>query len=105
MRGGYRESHKNHLVRRGDEVTRGECATLPRPCPRTACRHHLVAERAAGLEVGPSCTLDVADRGGLTLEEVGAILGVTRERIRQIETNALRKAGHKLRVIRARGDV
>jgi hypothetical protein len=31
------------------------------------------------------------DRGGDTLEEVGGVLGVTRERIRQIESRALRK--------------
>ena len=86
-------------------MTRAECAELPRPCPRTACRYHLVAERAEGLDVGPTCALDVADRGGMTLEEVGAVLGVTRERIRQIETLALRKVGHKLRIVRARGDV
>lgn len=38
-----------------------------------------------------SCVLDVAALGGLTLEEVGDILGVTRERVRQIEHIALRK--------------
>lgn len=32
-----------------------------------------------------SCVLDVADRGGATLEEVADIIGVSRERIRQIE--------------------
>lgn len=38
-----------------------------------------------------TCSLDVADRGGVTLEEVGAILNLTRERIRQIEVGALVK--------------
>jgi DNA-directed RNA polymerase sigma subunit (sigma70/sigma32) len=36
-----------------------------------------------------SCALDIADRGGTTLENVGEMTGLTRERIRQIETRAL----------------
>ena len=36
-------------------------------------------------------SLDVADRGGITLEEVGAILNLTRERIRQVEVRGLHK--------------
>ena len=38
-----------------------------------------------------TCALDVADRGGITLEEVGAILNLTRERIRQVEVRGLGK--------------
>lgn len=38
-----------------------------------------------------SCSLDVADEGGHTLAEVAAFIGVTRERIRQLEVSALRK--------------
>lgn len=30
-------------------------------------------------------------RGGMTLEEIGQVMGVTRERVRQIEAMALRK--------------
>jgi len=36
-----------------------------------------------------TCALDVADRGGITLEEVGAIMNLTRERIRQLEDLSL----------------
>jgi hypothetical protein len=39
-------------------------------------------------ELGESCCLDVADRGGEPLERVGAILNVTRERVRQIQESA-----------------
>jgi DNA-directed RNA polymerase sigma subunit (sigma70/sigma32) len=38
-----------------------------------------------------TCSLDVADRGGITLEDVGAILNLTRERIRQVEVRGLVK--------------
>ena len=45
-----------------------------------------------GAEQGPaSCALDIADRGGATLEQVGDALGIVRERVRQIETVALAK--------------
>lgn len=42
-----------------------------------------------------SCALDVADAGGSTLEEVGGILNLTRERIRQIEVKALLKLNRR----------
>lgn len=38
-----------------------------------------------------TCALDVADRGGTTLEDVGAIMNLTRERIRQVEVKGLAK--------------
>ena len=34
---------------------------------------------------------DIADAGGSTLEDVGAIMNLTRERIRQLEVKALSK--------------
>jgi len=42
--------------------------------------------------VDPSCALDVAEDGPKTLAQVGEILGVTRERVRQIEEMAIAKA-------------
>lgn len=38
-----------------------------------------------------SCVLDMADRGGMTLAQVAAVLNCTRERIRQVEFVALEK--------------
>jgi DNA-directed RNA polymerase sigma subunit (sigma70/sigma32) len=38
-----------------------------------------------------TCALDIADRSGVTLEEVGEIMNLTRERIRQVEVRGLLK--------------
>jgi hypothetical protein len=80
------------------------CAGGARPCPYVSCKHHLyvdVSPRTGAIklnfpdlevwEMGDSCALDVADRGGTTLEDVGAIMNLTRERIRQVEVKALAK--------------
>lgn len=88
--------------------SRAECADLPRPCPFVACRHHLYLDvnhetgsikfnypAAEPHELVETCALDVADRGEHTLETVGLLLNVTRERLRQIEVRAL----HKLKLI------
>lgn len=84
-------------------TTRAACRDGPRPCPWVSCRHHLLADvsefGALKLnfpdrdldELPASCALDVAEQGGLSLEAVGALLNVTRERARQIEVAALRK--------------
>ena len=83
---------------------RATCAGGARPCPYVSCKHHLyvdVSPRTGAIklnfpdlevwEMGDSCALDVADRGGTTLEDVGAIMNLTRERIRQVEVKALAK--------------
>jgi hypothetical protein len=69
-----------------------------------SCRHHLYLDvnRKGGVKLNfpdlepwdmvESCSLDVADRGGETLETVGALMNVTRERIRQLEEKASAKA-------------
>ncbi|HEX4619969.1 MAG TPA: sigma factor-like helix-turn-helix DNA-binding protein [Myxococcaceae bacterium] len=84
--------------------TRADCINGPRPCLFVSCKHNLY------LDVNPetgsiklnfpdkeiwelpyTCALDVAEKGGITLEEVGEIMNLTRERIRQVETRGLIK--------------
>ena len=84
--------------------SRGECNEGMRPCPYVSCKHHLYLDvnpetgsiklNFPDLEVSEmadTCSLDVADKGGITLEEVGEILNLTRERIRQVEVRGLIK--------------
>ncbi len=84
--------------------TRSECQQHQRPCPWVACKHHLyldVNPETGSIklnfpdlepwELQDTCALDVAERGGITLEEVGEIMNLTRERIRQVEVRGLRK--------------
>jgi hypothetical protein len=69
-----------------------------------SCKHHLYLDvdpdtgsiklnlpHLAPDELEETCALDVAERGGVTLEEVGAILNLTRERVRQIECRGAAK--------------
>ncbi len=84
--------------------SRGECANVARPCPYVSCKYHLyidVNPNTGSIKVNfperevwelkHSCALDVAEQGGITLEEVGEILNLTRERIRQVEVRGLMK--------------
>jgi hypothetical protein len=84
--------------------TRGECADMERPCPFVSCKYHLYIDvhpvrgsikinfpDIEVWEMTDTCALDIADRGGITLEEVGEIMNLTRERVRQVETQGLAK--------------
>jgi hypothetical protein len=84
--------------------TRSECRGDTRPCPWVSCRHHLyldVNPETGSIKINfpdiepwdmpETCSLDIAERGGITLEEVGVIMNLTRERIRQVEVRGLLK--------------
>lgn len=85
-------------------TSRAECREEIRPCPWVACKHHLYLDinpetgsikinfpDLEPWELKHTCALDVAERGGITLEEVGEIMNLTRERIRQVEVRGLLK--------------
>ena len=78
--------------------TRGECVDGPRPCLHIRCRHHMgidvktatgrVKEYAGWMD-RETCALDMADRGGMTLDQIGDVMGVNRARVFQIEKKSL----------------
>lgn len=83
--------------------TRADCANITRPCPYVACKYNLfldVSETGSiilnfphlepdQMTADQSCALDLAERGGMTLEDIAVVTNLTRERIRQIELRAL----------------
>jgi len=104
---GQVDPEENELLKSVDAQrprTRADCVNGARPCLFVSCKHNLY------LDVNPetgsiklnfpdkeiqeleyTCALDVAEKGGITLEEVGEIMNLTRERIRQVETRGLTK--------------
>lgn len=88
--------------------TRGDCVNGYRPCPFAGCRYHLkldvtstggVRDNFPDVEVedlADSCALDVAELGGDTLEGVGLRMNLTRERVRQLEVDAIGKLQHRV---------
>jgi hypothetical protein len=88
--------------------TREDCrpggANEMRPCPWVACKHNLYLDinpKTGSIkfnrpdrepwEVTDSCSLDIAERGARTLEDVAATMNLTRERARQVEVHGLLK--------------
>jgi hypothetical protein len=94
--------------------TRGDCARLRGtdergnllPCGFVSCRHHLLLDvspdtgaikinHVLGLDdiftMKDTCSLDVAERGPHTLEQVGEQMSWTRERQRQVELLTMAK--------------
>jgi len=98
------EAELLQVVEQQRPKTRADCINGPRPCMFVSCKHNLyldVNPETGSIklnfpdkeiwELEHTCALDVAEKGGITLEEVGEIMNLTRERIRQVETRGLAK--------------
>jgi hypothetical protein len=80
---------------------RGDCENGLRPCPYVSCKYHLYLDIGSNgsmkmnfpdrdpTDLTETCALDIADVGGATLEDVGVLMNLTRERVRQVEVKAL----------------
>lgn len=97
--------------RRRLPLTRSECIDEERPCRYISCKWHMfldVNQNKGSLKFNfpdlfepdgtprlegmlETCALDVADRGGVTLEALAERMNMTRERIRQIEKDIIKK--------------
>jgi hypothetical protein len=77
---------------------RADCDNVERPCPYVGCKYNLyldVNEKTGSIkfnfpdkephQMEHSCVLDLAERTDMTLEEIGDLMNLTRERIRQYE--------------------
>ena len=107
-----------HAARPGPDTsdrprTRDECRGHAGPCPWVSCKHHLyldVNPRTGSIklnfpelepwELRHTCALDVAEEGSHTLEEIGDITNLTRERVRQLETHGLVELHGRSRALR-----
>lgn len=91
--------------------TRADCVGAARPCPWVSCKFHLfldVNPETGAIkynfpvhdpeELEHSCSLDIADAGGMTLNEIGDLLHISRERVRQLESRGLRLLRHDPRI-------
>jgi hypothetical protein len=87
-------------------LVRGDClaggSNAARPCPWVSCAYHLaldVSEDSGNIkltfpgveieDMANTCSLDLADTDGATLDEIGAAQNISRERVRQIELVAI----------------
>jgi hypothetical protein len=83
--------------------TRGECPKENGPCPFVSCSHHLYLDvnpetgaiklnfpHLEAWEMAETCSLDVADRGGLSVEDMAAAMNLSEASIRNTESDALR---------------
>lgn len=87
---------------------REDCAQGPRPCPWVSCRYNLYLDvREDGKlklnfpdkepdEVAASCALDLAEDGPRTLDSIAALMGMSKERARQLEAAAFEKLYERL---------
>lgn len=99
-------------------ILRGNCYDMPRPCPFIHCKHHTATEVVRNgqlkfsrlaislqdlhplsnhwlVRMPETCTLDRAEQGRATLDEIGLIFGFSHQRADAITKKALRKLRRK----------
>lgn len=88
---------------------RSECRGGVRPCPHVQCEKHLYLDvtelgqirinfpTMEPWEIPHSCSADLEEQDGLTLEEVGIAINLTRERVRQMLEAIVKKAKRRAR--------
>jgi hypothetical protein len=109
------ETDETRALRAQRPVTRADCEGGVRPCPWVSCAHNLyldVQPRTAAIKLNfpdlepdqmtHSCALDIADRGGETLEFVGEAMSLTRERVRQLEVRVFAKVHADMEMVALR---
>lgn len=107
---GARKGPANYPLNVIRPKTRGDCEGGVRPCPFVSCRYNLyldVNPHTGALklnfphlepdQISESCSLDIADLEGRTLDEVGEVMNLTRERVRQIQDGLTAKLQRGLR--------
>lgn len=84
-------------------ATRSQCSEVVRPCPFTTCRYNLYLDVTSEGWLKPnfphlqpgemreSCALDVAERGGVELHQLGPLLNLTQAGVAKIVDSGLRK--------------
>ncbi len=98
---------REHRIGQGRPRTWGGCVErglgTEHPCPFVSCKHHLAVDvnplsgniktthPGQDIDAHETCSLAVAERGGVTLDGVAQALNCTRERARQLEGIALAK--------------
>jgi DNA-directed RNA polymerase specialized sigma24 family protein len=110
-----RESEHSSRQKRYPEVA--ECTWRQHgKCVNLSCRYSLLQERphvaswdaedlGELVDALPStCTLDLADLGGMRLDEIAILMGLPRPRVEQFETSALRKLAKSRELRKVRWD-
>lgn len=94
-------------------TVRGECRHGIRPCPFVGCRHHLYLNPEVygkyrtykilcnfpdwgPLDLPETCALDVAERGGIDIVEIGVLLNLSKSGVEKILKRALARVNRRL---------
>lgn len=83
------------------EISNKNCMRCAEPCSAIDCRYHIHSDaKPDQIATAPiptvTCSLKLANTGGMTLDSIGIILGLTRERVRQIEAKGSFKLSKRL---------